>query len=137
MTADFNGDSKLDFAAGGAASGSSVWTNTGPTGSSDLAGVSLFPASVDFGNSAVGGSAPRHVTLSNNGSRTLNLHNITVLGNFSQQNNCGAGMLAGSTCTFTLVFRPESNGIASGLLALTDNGPGTNQSVLLTGYGTP
>ena len=137
VAADFNGDGKLDFVTADDGSQISVWTNTGTSAGNNTTTASLFPSNIDFGGVTVGNSAVRHVILTNTGSSTLNLHNITVSGSFVQQNTCGSALLAGSTCSFTLTFTPTSTGPASGSLALTDNGQGGSQTVALGGLGTP
>jgi hypothetical protein len=43
---------------------------------------------------------------------------------------------AGSSCTILVAFKPTTKGLVSGTLSVTDNAPGSPQTVSLTGTGT-
>ena len=79
-------------------------------------GVSLTPASLNFGTAAVGLSAPAQtVTLSNNGGTTLQLSKAAVSGDFTiAASTCGSAVAAGASCTYTLVFTPVAGGVRTG-----------------------
>ena len=99
--------------------------------------VSLSPSSLSFGTQAVGTrSAPLTVSLSNIGNGPLNFSSITASADFQQQNTCGSSLPAGSTCTVTVYFRPLEPGSETGTITLTDNAPGSPQTVSLSGTGT-
>jgi hypothetical protein len=107
-----------------------------PNCGSNGAAVTLLPAKLVFPKTLIGQSSSSTVTLTNNGTATLNLSNVAVTGNFSiQSNNCGAQVLVGSNCTISVAFTPTIKGSSTGLLQLTDNAPNNPQKVTLTGIG--
>ena len=55
--------------------------------------------------------------------------------NYSQTNNCSAGVAAGGNCTVNVSFTPTTAGIIGGTLTFTDSGTGAVQTVPLTGTG--
>ncbi|HEV2383552.1 MAG TPA: FG-GAP-like repeat-containing protein [Terriglobia bacterium] len=99
--------------------------------------VSLSPSSLRFGTQAVGTkSAPLTVSLNNTGNGPLNFSSIVASADFMQQNTCGSSLPAGFTCTVTVFFRPLKPGADTGAISLTDNAPGSPQTVSLGGTGT-
>jgi hypothetical protein len=105
-------------------------TGTGPL-------VSLSPTSLTFPAQQVGtSSSAQSVTLSNTGSATLSITSITVSGDFSQTNTCGASLAASASCTLSVTFTPTASGSRSGSLTITDNASPATQTVSLTGTGT-
>lgn len=96
----------------------------------------LNPSSLTFSAQDLGTtSAVRTVSLSNQGTATLNIASIVVSGEFLQSNNCGASLAPGASCTINVQFRPLALGTRNGTLSVTDNAPGSPQSVSLTGTG--
>jgi hypothetical protein len=99
--------------------------------------VSLSPKSLAFGNDQVGVATSLPVTLTNTGTSTLNLSKIQITGNngtdFTQTNTCGKSVIAGGSCTFTVVFNPTWTGARAATLGLTDNAAGSPQMVPLSG----
>ena len=103
-----------------------------------LASVGFSPASLDFGNVAVGSiSAAQTVTLTNNQSGSLGISAIVASGNYSTpSHNCPPSLTAGQSCQISLSFRPTLVGTVPGALSVTtDASPGT-EPVGLTGVGT-
>jgi sugar lactone lactonase YvrE len=102
--------------------------------------ASLLTTSIAFGNQALATtSAPQTVTLTNTGAVALNVSDISASGDFSQTNNCGGSVAAGSSCTINVTFSPTATGSLTGTLTITDNTiglAGSTQSVDLTGTGT-
>jgi len=102
-------------------------------------GVSLSPASMAFGVTAVGSSSARQtVTLTNNGGLVLSVGSVTVTGDFAVaagSSNCGSVVAAGSSCTLQVVFAPTTGGPRNGTLTVTDNAAGSPQTISLTGTG--
>ena len=99
--------------------------------------VSLSPASLTFPDQPTGtSSSPLPVTLSNTGSAALAISSLSASGDFSQTNDCGSSVAAGSACTVTVVFTPTSTGMRTGAITIVDNAPGSPQSVSLSGNGT-
>lgn len=101
--------------------------------------VSLSPTSLAFGNQQVGIGNSLPVTLTNTGTATLTIKNVTVTGangaDFTETNTCGKSVVAGGQCTFTVVFTPSWTGARVGSLNITDNASPTTQTVSLTGTG--
>jgi hypothetical protein len=106
-------------------------------------GVQLSATSVSFLNASVpegSASAPQSVTLTNNGTAPLNLA-ITVPVPFggtpatiSEYDNCGTSVAAGATCTINVVYQPPTNTTGGGgTITITDNAPGSPQSILVSG----
>jgi len=101
------------------------------------------PASVPLADQIVGTmSGPRTVTLSNAGGGTLTLSSVTLsAGDFTLAGggSCGSSFpvnLAGAeSCTLNIVFVPTIVGPRSGTLQITDNAPGSPQSVTVVGNG--
>ena len=99
-----------------------------------------FPARLNFSPQAVGTrSAPAAVLLSNTGNASLNLTGITVTGtdssDFSQANNCGASLPVGGSCNVNVTFAPSARGTRTAMIAISDTGPGSPQTVNLVGAG--
>jgi len=106
---------------------------------SPAAGVT--PANLSFGSTLAGSmSGSQPVTLNNSGSQTLTISNIGVTGtnggDFSQTNNCGSSVAAGTSCTITVTFSPTTTGAMAASLTITDDASDSPQTVSLTGTGT-
>jgi FG-GAP-like repeat/Abnormal spindle-like microcephaly-assoc'd, ASPM-SPD-2-Hydin len=162
---DFNGDGKLDVVSGGTLYlGNGDGTFQSPItlandtlnamgdfnndGKLDLVGhflylqglIYLTPSSLDFGNQKVGTkSPPQPATLTNDGSSALTITSIQVTGtdsqDFSQKNDCGSSLPAGSHCSIQVVFQPQAEGARSASLTVNYQGLGSPQMVALTGVG--
>jgi hypothetical protein len=76
------------------------------------------------------------VTLTNTGTASLTISNVTTPSNFAQTNNCGTSLTAGASCTFQVTFTPTGSGAHTGNLNVFDNASGSPQKVSLTGTGT-
>jgi hypothetical protein len=97
----------------------------------------VSPASLSFGPQWAGtSSAPQPVTLSNTGNAPLLIASIAISGMFTETNNCGRSLAAGSSCTINVVFAPAEGGALPRTLDLTDDSNGlanSAQSVNLNG----
>jgi FG-GAP-like repeat/Abnormal spindle-like microcephaly-assoc'd, ASPM-SPD-2-Hydin len=115
---------------------------TGPqtadlSGTGLLAGISLAPASLTFPPQLVGTVSPtQKVELTNPGTGPLYITSIVASAGFAQSNTCGSSVPSGGACEITVQFEPTETGLLSGSITLTDNGPGSPQTVALTGTGT-
>jgi hypothetical protein len=68
------------------------------------------------------GSSP--VTLTNSGTLPLQISTIQISGTaFSETNNCGTSVAAGSSCQINVSFSPTSLGNFTGTLTVTDSAP--------------
>jgi hypothetical protein len=86
-------------------------------------------------------SAAQTVTLTNTGSAALSITHIAMvganLGDFEEiADTCGGSVAAGSTCTFGVTFTPSAVGERTATLSITDNAPGSPQTVGLSGAGS-
>jgi Cep192 domain 4 len=99
--------------------------------------ATLSPTSLAFGTVALGGmSAPQTVTLSNTGGAELDVTSISIVDHdFTESNNCGAGLAPDSFCTITVTFTPLLFGMRNASLMILDNAADSPQSVSLTGTG--
>jgi hypothetical protein len=101
------------------------------------------PTSVPVADQIVGTtSGPNSVTLSNVGGGSLTLNSATLSsGDFSLAGggSCGSSfpvsLAGGSNCTLHIVFAPTIAGPRSGTLQITDNAPGSPQSITVVGNG--
>jgi hypothetical protein len=116
------------------ASGSPQTVSLSGSGTAPAAGLS--PLSLTFAGQLVGTtSAAQTVTLSNTGSAALNISKIATAGDYTQTNNCGASLGAGTSCTINISFKPTNTGTRTGTLSVTDNASGSPQKAALTGTG--
>jgi hypothetical protein len=121
------------------AAGSPQTVNLAGTGIAPA--VSLSTASLSFGSQAVAiTSAAETVTLTNTGSAPLSISNLAVvganLGDFAEiAETCGGSVAAGGACTIGVTFTPSAGGARAAALSITDNAPGSPQTLNLSGAG--
>jgi len=101
--------------------------------------VTLSPTSLTFAKEVVGDtSKPKAVTLTNTGNATLDISSIATSGDFglaTSKKPCGSTLAAGKNCKIEVTFTPQQTGTLTGTLSITDNAPGSPQTVPLTGTG--
>jgi hypothetical protein len=106
------------------------------SGAGVLPAVTISPAKVVFPNQGVfTTSSTQNATLTNTGLGVLRVSSISVSGPFSQTNSCGAPLNPGATCIINIAFSPTVAGTLTGAVSITDNAPGSPQSLPLTGVG--
>ena len=115
-------------------------TNTNPQASSGpylgISGGGAFP------QTPVGTTSPQTitVTLSNIGDVTMSLISVAIASDsthsFSETNNCPGALVPQASCQATLFFTPAVTGVLQATLQITDNAPGSPQSVSISGVGT-
>jgi FG-GAP repeat len=85
-------------------------------------------------------SLPHTVKLTNVGSAQLDITGITLTGpdpgDFAQTNKCPPTVASGGSCLITVTFTPTAQGVRTASVSITDNAPGSPQTVPLTGRGT-
>jgi hypothetical protein len=91
----------------------------------------LSPSSLEFPDQQVGtiGIASAAL-LSNAGSTCLEILGISATHDFTQSNNCGTGLPAGSSCNIAVRFEPLSAGARTGTLSVSSNFGGALQTAL-------
>jgi hypothetical protein len=132
---DFNRDGRLDIAVVDLG-GSGVFVLLQP---GLVLGPNAFlsPDSLTFTSQLLGTtSAVQPVQLSNYGTTVLTITNIMTTTNFGETDDCGSSLAAGASCTINVTFTPTTAGNLAGTLSVTDNAPGSPQSVSLAGRGT-
>jgi hypothetical protein len=103
----------------------------GATAVADFTASSLTFPSLEIGIT----SSAQSVTLTNNGNATMTISDISITGDYAQTNNCPGSLGIASSCTFQITFTPTAGGARNGTLTITDNAPGSPQSITLTGSG--
>jgi hypothetical protein len=107
--------------------------------------ATLKPSSLNFGNQLINTtSAPQTVHLSNTGTAPLVVLSITPpSAPFADPKGTGAcpstsfSLAPGTSCTISVTFSPISTGTFPGSISITDNAPGSPQTIKLTGTGVP
>lgn len=98
--------------------------------------ATLSPSTLTFGSTAVGAtSASQPVTLTNSGTAALVITGIGIGTNYTQTNNCGGSVAAGTSCTINVSFAPTTTGTLTGTLTAVDNATPSQQTVTTTGTG--
>jgi hypothetical protein len=101
------------------------------------------PTSVPVADQIIGTtSGPHSVTLSNVGGGTLTLNSVnlssgdfTLAGGGSCASSFPVSLAGGASCTQNIVFAPMIVGPRSATLQITDNAPGSPQSITVVGNG--
>ena len=100
--------------------------------------ISVLPGNLIFASQVAGTtSAAQTVTITNPGNSVVDLL-IALSGDedYVPYDTCIGSMAAGSSCTISMTFRPESTGPSNGMLTITDVDNGYSQSVALAGSAT-
>lgn len=106
---------------------------------SGLAPAGLIPAplSLTFPGQDVGTTSPdKVVTVANVSPASIAISNIATAGDFaSPSNTCSSTLAPGNKCTIKVTFSPTQPSKRSGGLIVTDDAPGSPQTIPLTGTG--
>ncbi len=109
------------------------------TGVTQATAVTIAPTTLTFPNTQVSSiSKAQTVTITNTGTATLDITGITVTGDFTETNTCGAvfnALAVGQSCSVSVVFAPTASGSRTGSLSIADNATGSPQAVALSGEG--
>jgi hypothetical protein len=102
--------------------------------------VQLNPAALAFSDQTVGTKSPAQtVQVTNQGTQAVTMSQILVAGpdykEFPQTNNCPSSLSAKASCTISVTFEPKKTGSRTAVIAITDNGGGSPQTVPLSGVG--
>jgi 6-phosphogluconolactonase (cycloisomerase 2 family) len=120
-------------ASGIAISVNPVQTVTGPA-------ATIFPTTANFGSITVGSHSLTQVfSIVNIGDQTLSINSISIQGtdssSFSQSNTCTPTLLPNANCSVSITFTPASVGAFSATFQVSDNAPGSPQTLVLNGAG--
>src|SRR3989449_932695 len=106
--------------------------------------VTLAPTNLAFGDQRLSTTSPvQTVTLTNSGTATLSITSIVLAGSnpgdfaIAAGTTCtnGATVVAGASCLVNLTFTPTAASARTATVTITDDAPGSPQSVSLTGTG--
>ena len=98
--------------------------------------VALSPSLIQFSIRPVGSvSQPNTSLLRNMGSAALAMASIVATGDFAVDSNCGEGVAAAATCTFTVTFTPTQPGPRFGSIMIQDDAAGSPHFINLVGNG--
>jgi len=81
-------------------------------------------------------SSPQNLRLTNMGKAPVSISSFAVTGPFRIVGHCPGVIPAGASCSFSVVFTPESKGFTNGVLTLKDSASSSLQTVMLHGAGT-
>jgi len=99
-------------------------------------GVTLSASNLSFNGQVIGMKSPsQSLTLTDSGSSPMVISEISVDGNFNETNNCGSSLNVMASCTINVTFAPTAGGTRTGTLTISDNAPGSPQTVVLSGMG--
>lgn len=100
--------------------------------------LTASPASLNFGNVAVGSSGSQTITLSNNGTAAATISQAVVSGTGYTMSGITMPMTlaAGASTSFIVQFAPTSAGSDSGSVTVTSNTPNSPTMVATSGTGT-
>jgi hypothetical protein len=106
------------------------------TGTPPGPALSVDPASLTFGITAVGGkSASQSVTVRNAGTAAASVGAVATSGDFAQTNTCGPSLAVGATCAASVTFAPTAAGSRAGTLTITSSATNSPSTVTLAGTG--
>ena len=112
------------------------------TGTVSQPQLKVSPASVTFGNIAVGATSPAStIQLNNTGTAALSITALTLAGTNAAEFVRSTPALplqlaAGASANISLTFKPAASGARSATLAVASNNPAGNVAVTLTGTAT-
>jgi len=99
--------------------------------------VTLSTTSLNFGTAEAGTmTAAQVVTLTNTGTAALNITQLSAGSAYQVFNDCPATVNAGASCTFGVVFQPQTPGTYSYSVSIKDNAANSPQKVTLNGTAT-
>jgi hypothetical protein len=100
-----------------------------------LSGSFSFPA-ITQGTTGM----PQNVTLTNSGTAKLNIFSVILGGanpnDFIMNNACNGALAPNANCTITVTFAPVGAGQRTATVTITDDAPGSPQTLALSGNAT-
>ena len=107
------------------------------TGTGTQPGLTISPASLNFGNVTVGQTSTQAVQLTNSGNVNVvvNLATLTGSGFTMSGLSLPATLTAGQSVSFNVKFAPTTGGGVTGSIVFTDNAPGSPQTLSISATG--
>jgi 6-phosphogluconolactonase (cycloisomerase 2 family) len=104
-------------------------------------GVTITPASLSFASTSEGTTTPAQIlTLTSTGSATLHISSVTSggsnMGDFMVTGGCSGAYATNATCAISVTFSPLADGPRTASIVITDDAPGSPQTIQLTGIGS-
>lgn len=99
------------------------------------AGFSATPASISFGDVAVGATGTDSITVSNPGTGILVIDSAWAQGGEFSVVPATLSIAPGGSGRFVVTFEPTSSGEQTGFVVFNGNAPGLPDSVIITGNG--
>ena len=108
------------------------------SGTGVQAGLSVSPSSFSFGNVVDGQTKSQVFTVTNTGSASLTISQLSVSGAAYSVSGMGtpAMLAAGQSTTFNAQFAPTTAGVLSGMVSIVSSAPNSPASVALSGTGS-
>jgi hypothetical protein len=148
LNAGANATFEVQFAPAvtGNVSGSVSIANTAPgsptilavSGTGAQAQIAVTPSSVNFGNVATGDTNSQPIQISNGGTATLTISQVTMTGGgngFGTILSTPLAIQPGKSASFNATLTPSSTGTFSGSISLVSNAPNSPLTINLTGAG--
>jgi hypothetical protein len=148
LNAGANATFEVQFAPAvtGNVSGSVSIANTAPgsptilavSGTGAQAQIAVNPSSVNFGNVATGDTNSQPIQISNGGTATLTISQVTMTGGgngFGTILSTPLAIQPGKSASFNATLTPSSTGTFSGSISLVSNAPNSPLTINLTGAG--
>ena len=102
--------------------------------------ATLSPSPLNFSPAQLVGttSAAKAVSLTNTGTTLLTISSVGLTGANANQftltsNTCGTSLAANASCTVNISYAPTAAATSAASLSVTDNAPGSPQTVALSG----
>jgi len=108
------------------------------SGTGAQAGLGVSPTTFNFGSIVDGQTKSQSFTLTNTGSASLTITQLTMTGSAYTVSGLAlpATISAGSSTTLSVLFAPTTAGSLTGTLSITSNAPNSPTTVSLSGTGT-
>ena len=106
------------------------------TGTGTIAGFAVNRRVIPFGNVQVGTNSRDSVVVTNSGTTTLMINNVTSSNGTFSITPTRASVAAGSTATFHITFTPASAAAQRGNIVFTHTGVTSPDTVVVSGTGT-
>jgi hypothetical protein len=105
--------------------------------SADTPRLKLAPEELRFGRQAVNSASdPQSVSVTNNGSASVALYQITSSGiDFKQSNNCPASLAPAASCSISVVFQPAIDGPREGAVLIFGSDGISPHTIAVMGEG--